>query len=820
MKNLLRYKVVLAVLSFLLIVAAICTLNMPVKTNAAEKAGFSIVDGASVKFIYDDDDAYSEKSGMRFSLKISASVYAELVENGQYKDDVEVGMLLVPESLKNGELTYGASKTNANIYKAAITVEKWKANSVEAPTEYTTFVSVYDFSSDYYNEVICARGYMVSGANCYETAIVERSMAEVALAAKENVDSYATNETNKEEILRFLDAYVSVPYTVTFKNGDEAVDVQTKTYGTKLENLSIEAESGYEFAGWLYNGKAWDFEKDVVKGNMELTASFKQSYITLTQDDVENFQSIIESNMSGTFYLGEDLDFTGVTFKSIGGLENNSDTIDVFTGVLDGKGYAIKNLTISARDIKDQYNVYREGASNLIADNNGTIKNLYIQATMANVNNYVGVVGINDGVVENLYVDITLTGNMTGNLAQKNGSIVCRNNNNATVKNCIVNLHASDLTGNQVFGTVVGCNHSGAQYPIANNYAITNEFVPSYSTSFPGKDVLQSTTYNEEIRLPKNCANYDDAVSFFTSVKELSDANGWGDYWTLVDNTLKFGDETVLDLSGITLLTQDDVENFQSIIENNISGTFYLGEDLDFTGVTFKSIGGAENSSDALVSFTGVLDGRGHAIKNLTITKRNGIDGYNVYRPGSSNLIAKNRGTIKNLYVQATMADVNCYAGIVGRNEGVVENMYVDITLTGNMTGTLAQMNGGVVARNQADATVKNCIANINLGSLSGSQNFGTVVGGNYSNVPNSIMNNYGITNGLVTNYTKGATDVLFTHSNAELATMNIAKNNANYDNAKALVESVTLSSADGWSKYWSLSNGTLKFGDEVIYSA
>ena len=207
-------------------------------------------------------------------------------------------------------------------------------------------------------------------------------------------------------------------------------------------------------------------------------------------------------------------------------------------------------------------------------------------------------------------------------------------------------------------------------------------------------------------------------------------------------------------------------------------------------------------------------------IKNLTISGRAGTDQWSVPLAGASNLIAQNDGTVKNLYIQATMANKVNFVGIIGNNYGTVNNLFVDLTLTGNMTSGYAQMSGGIAARLNAGGTVKNCIVNINASALSGSQVFGTVVGSNYSTVDSSITNNYGIANGLISNYSNGGTGVVVTQSSATINLNTVAKNNANYDDAKTLVESVTLSTANGWSEYWSLANGVLSFGDEVIYSA
>ena len=84
-------------------------------------------------------------------------------------------------------------------------------------------------------------------------------------------------------------------------------------------------------------------------------------------------------------------------------------------------------------------------------------------------------------------------------------------------------------------------NYSGAEYPIANCYAITNGLTVGYAD---GRDVLYGVSYNAETRKPKDSANYADAKTLVESVT-LSTANGWSEYWSLANGVLSFGDEVI-----------------------------------------------------------------------------------------------------------------------------------------------------------------------------------------------------------------------------------------------------------------------------------
>lgn len=60
---------------------------------------------------------------------------------------------------------------------------------------------------------------------------------------------------------------------------------------------------------------------------------------------------------------------------------------------------------------------------------------------------------------------------------------------------------------------------------------------------------------------------------------------------------------------GTVVKSAEDLQN----INNNLSGSYYLIQDIDLTGVSFKPIGSAETP------FTGTFDGNGHKVTNLTL---------------------------------------------------------------------------------------------------------------------------------------------------------------------------------------------------------
>ena len=71
---------------------------------------------------------------------------------------------------------------------------------------------------------------------------------------------------------------LSGPYTVTFdcNGGSPVPEAVVVNKGERLECPPEPERKGYEFVGWYYKDRVWDFEKDVVKRNMALSARWRQ----------------------------------------------------------------------------------------------------------------------------------------------------------------------------------------------------------------------------------------------------------------------------------------------------------------------------------------------------------------------------------------------------------------------------------------------------------------------------------------------------------------------------------------------------------------
>jgi hypothetical protein len=170
-------------------------------------------------------------------------------------------------------------------------------------------------------------------------------------------------------------------------------------------------------------------------------------------------------------------------------------------------------------------------------------------------------------------------------------------------------------------------------------------------------------------------------------------------------------------------------EQFNAI-RNQLDGHYVLEADINLSSYTnFASIGRFEPVSDQdsedpklELAFTGVFDGNGHKISNVTISAptQAGV--------GLFGCVAGEDGVVKNLVVEnVTVTGYMLVGGVIGY--GASTTAVEDITLRGANTITGTVMAGGIVGGGFCE--IKNCraIANVTLQG-EGASNAGVLAGG------------------------------------------------------------------------------------------
>lgn len=183
---------------------------------------------------------------------------------------------------------------------------------------------------------------------------------------------------------------------------------------------------------------------------------------------------------------------------------------------------------------------------------------------------------------------------------------------------------------------------------------------------------------------------------------------------------------------------------------SNLSGHFALGSNIG-ASLTASWSGNFTPIGNGSVGFSGIFDGLGHTIGNLTVSRPtlnyNGLFGYgygsvrNVGLAGASisgggytgGLLGYNIGSVTNSYVQGHISGGMSTGGLVGANGagGSTSNSYV----TGSVSG--ASYTGGLIGRNFGTITNSYETSSVNSGSYTGGlvgYNSGSSSGGIISN--------------------------------------------------------------------------------------
>lgn len=163
------------------------------------------------------------------------------------------------------------------------------------------------------------------------------------------------------------------------------------------------------------------------------------------------------------------------------------------------------------------------------------------------------------------------------------------------------------------------------------------------------------------------------------------------------------------------IMTADQLNN----VRDHMSSYFALGNDIDLSNVSWKPIGTSENE------FTGVFDGSGHTISNLSIQGNNQNNLGLFGAIGSSSTIQNVK--IQNANIQSGYFNIGALVGYMNRGSKVMAS-----SVEGSGTVSGYYYTGGLVGRIMSEASVTQSYANIKVsgtfstGGLSG-VNEGTI---------------------------------------------------------------------------------------------
>ncbi len=591
--------------------------------------------------------------------------------------------------------------------------------------------------------------------------------------------------------------------------------------------------------------------------------------------DHSKFAALINQDPAGYYILKEDLDFTGTTSPAsavgaTGEIANwgvlNAQIL--FTGTLDGQGYAIKNFHIRGTGAADEYRGY------VFKSNSGTIKNLRLEYAQWNaLNNYGGFIGTNTGTVSNVYAR-TIYNSVSGTYTYL-GAIVAENK--GMVENCIANIEflSGAVIHVQGFG-LVGQNQPGAT--TKNCYVVNNGNVSRDYTS-PDADIAVPVCFNNG-GIIENNAVYGNIYDFAAEVTELPAANGWSKHWALTSTALSFGNYSIATVvpkefavtlptgEGFTVTGSDKVyeggnytftvtpADGYSIVSVTVDGVAVIASNGQYTvssvtkapeiTVTVQAVqvypencpahadansdhkcdtcGAIIVSSANLKTYTdiatvfSVADGYYVLVEDITLATSNGMSPFTngclmVSGVDFSGTFDGQGHTIKNIMIR-TLSSGQC--NFFKSNNGTIKNLGLEISMPSYSKPDLA----GFVGTN--NGTMENIYIKLTLGGASFSATkLGAVAALNMATVKNCVVEVSALDGFTVGDINYGGAVVGHSASAATIANCYVINSTTitskpgmgNGDGIADFTSAVTsLPAADGWSEYWSIADGKVVF--------
>ena len=563
-------------------------------------------------------------------------------------------------------------------------------------------------------------------------------------------------------------------YTVTFKNGDEELQSGKVEYGVVPEYKGETPVKAGD-AQYSYNFTGWDKAIVAVTGEVVYTAQFKRvinKYTVIFKNGDEEIQN-------GKVEYGVVPTYDGKT------PEKPADAQYTYTF----KGWD-KDLTAVKGDV-----VYTAQFDQTVNKYTVVFKNgeVVLQSGLVDygiVPEYNGETPVKAGDAQHSYTfkgwdkDLTAVKGDIEYIAQFDQTV---NKYTVTFKNGEVELQ-SGLVEYGVVPEYKGetpVKSADAQYTytfkgwdkvivaVTGDVVYTAQFdqtVNEYDVTFKNGDEVLKTiklAYGSEITVPEDVKVEGYAIIGWEPEFEPVTANA----------------EYVAILARV--LTQADKDNFSAIISANPDDNYVLGEDIDFGNAELPHV----------ANFGGIFDGMGYKLKNFKL-KLGDLDGAGDW---AFAFIIQNAGTIRNvgLYYSAPAKMGNNHSGVIRHNYGKIENVYVKISIDGEAPNYM----GTVIGANKGSGTIDNVVV-----SWSGSTTsvVGPVAGANHNG---TIRNAHAICNGVI-----AVTDLPY--AAGQSFGSETIENCANYEDTAAFLAAVDFT-ANGWSKYWSIKDGKLVFGEE-----
>lgn len=451
--------------------------------------------------------------------------------------------------------------------------------------------------------------------------------------------------------------------------------------GTTVENGTAENEKGadltYSFESELSkqfseifgtSNSAWVYTTDGLptlsgmdgKQSSELPYYIINSYsedTLVTISTVEDLQALATSVNGGdsksgiTYILMNDLDLGDIWDLAPIGTQETP-----FKGTFDGNGHVIRDMNFwdNTSDYQGLFG-YIDGATikNLGIENctvtgkdyigglvgyatSSTIKSCYVIGSVSGSDYVGGLVGSAKGAIYACFATGTVSGSdYVGGLAGKLDFPTNKIQNSVAL-----NQSVTGETNSSNVNRVVG--NSEEESALENNYAwadmTVNGSVVSGTSEVTGQSAYGANlTYNSDTLGKQFSEIFSDTTAWaFEENKLPTLKSGSSSQSSELPSYMKNSEETYYISSVAELQALANEVKFNNSTAGN---TYILTTDLDLSGIAWEPIG--ISTIDLSGSFSGIFDGGGHVIRNMTCTGNDGHQGLFGY---TKNAIIQNLG--------------------------------------------------------------------------------------------------------------------------------------------------------------------------------
>ena len=305
--------------------------------------------------------------------------------------------------------------------------------------------------------------------------------------------------------------------------------------------------------------------------------------LVITQENVRQLELVKD----GYIVLKEDIDMSKLNFtqEEIDAGKNywgsSRSTLNYtdyrFRGFFDGQGFTIKNFTAGKK-----YSRYN--CALFWSVEGGTIKNLIVEkATVIDWNSVITCRASSKAKFENIAVEVVSMD------TENAGIITGPTENDITYKNIL--MYVSSLSGPLKSGaSFLGGLYAQSIIP-SNVFCVTD-------TELPLK--------------PKDTTNILGDMPIKVSREDVINGRG-----ITIDNMPTPELKKAFDKFFINYMTKINEDNFSELMTAT-AGEYWLTEDIDFNNVDLNGSGEGKGTWLHSDNFQGVLDGKGHTIKNFT----------------------------------------------------------------------------------------------------------------------------------------------------------------------------------------------------------